>query len=352
MKLFTPLRLREVELKNRIVVSPMCQYSADDGHVGAWHMVHLGSRAVGGAALVMAEATAVQRIGRISAGDTGIYLDSHVDRWRPVVEFIQSQGAVAGIQLAHAGRKASTDIPWLGGKPLSSTDGGWTPVGPSAVPFDAAYTTPAELTLLEIDELLADFQAAAKRALAAGFEVLEIHAAHGYLINEFLSPFSNQREDKYGGSFENRIRLLLDTVKKIREVWPEQLPVFVRLSATEWKEGGWDLAQSVELAKHLKVSGVDLIDASSGGNVPGVKIPIGPGYQTSLAAAIRRDAGIAVGAVGIITDAAQAETILSSEQADLVFLAREMLRDPYWPRRAATQLGVKIKAPAQYERAW
>jgi 2,4-dienoyl-CoA reductase-like NADH-dependent reductase (Old Yellow Enzyme family) len=352
MKLFTPLRLREVELRNRIVVSPMCQYSADDGHVGAWHMVHLGSRAVGGAALVMAEATAVQRIGRISTGDTGIYLDSHVENWRPIIDFIHSQGAVAGIQLAHAGRKASTDIPWLGGKPISPAAGGWIPVGPSPVPFDAAFTTPTELSLAEIDELVTDFQKAAKRALAAGFQIIELHGAHGYLINEFLSPFSNQRTDKYGGSFDNRVRLLLDIVKKVREVWPEKLPLFVRLSATEWKEGGWDLPQSVELAKRLKVAGVDLVDASSGGNVPGVKIPIGPGYQTSLAATIRRDAGIAVGAVGIITDAAQAETIISTEQADLVFLAREMLRDPYWPRRAAAQLGVKIKAPSQYERAW
>ena len=352
MKLFTPIGFRGVELKNRIAVSPMCQYSAKDGHPGPWHLVHLGSRAVGGAALVIAEATGVQEIGRISPGDTGLYLDSHVEAWRPIVEFIREQGAAVGIQLAHAGRKASTAAPWLGGKPIAGHEGGWIPVAPSALPFDAGYAAPKELTIAEIEELVMSYAKAARRALEAGFHIVEVHAAHGYLLHEFYSPLSNQRKDEYGGTFENRVRLLLRVAKTVREVWPQSLPVFVRISATDWKEGAWDLEQSVALCRRLKGLGVDLVDVSSGGLVPGVAIPVGPGYQVEFGAAIRRETGIATGAVGMITDPEQAEEIVSSEQADIVLLAREMLRDPYWPRRAAQVLGGKIKAPVQYERAW
>jgi 2,4-dienoyl-CoA reductase-like NADH-dependent reductase (Old Yellow Enzyme family) len=352
MKLFSPLRLREIELKNRIVVSPMCEYSAKDGHPQAWHLVHLGSRAIGGAGLVFTEASAVEERGRISSADAGIYDDAHVETWRPIVEFIRTHGAVPGMQLAHAGRKASTAPPWTGGKPVSPQDGGWVPVGPSAVPFDAGYTAPRELTIAEISEIVGAFKKSAERAHAAGFEVIEIHAAHGYLLHQFLSPLSNTRTDEYGGSFENRIRMTLKVVRAVREVWPSRLPLFVRVSATDWKEGGWDLAQTIELARQLKALGVDLMDVSSGGAVPGVKIPFGPGYQTGFAEAIRKEAGMATGAVGMIMEPVQAETILSTEQADLIFLARELLRDPYWPRRAAKVLDVKIKAPAQYERAW
>jgi 2,4-dienoyl-CoA reductase-like NADH-dependent reductase (Old Yellow Enzyme family) len=352
MGLFSPLRLRQLEFKNRIAVSPMCEYSAVDGHPTSWHMVHLGSRAVGGAALVMTEATAVQDIGRISPADSGIYLDAHVDSWRPIVEFIRAHGAIAGMQLAHAGRKASTGIPWLGGKPIAVSEGGWIPVGPSAIPFDDGYTVPGEMSVAEIDGVVCDFEAAAGRALKAGFQVVEIHAAHGYLLHEFVSPLSNIRKDEYGGHFENRIRIVLRVAKIIRDFWPAENPVFVRISATDWKEGGWDLEQSVELCSRLKELGVDLIDVSSGGLVPGVRIPAGPGYQTGFAAAIRRETGIATGAVGMITDPVQADTIINTEQADIVLLAREMLRDPYWPRRAAQELGQKIKAPVQYERAW
>jgi len=352
MKLFTPLRLRELEFKNRIAVSPMCEYSAKEGHPTTWHMVHLGSRAVGGAALVMTEATGVQAVGRISPADTGIYLDAHVDSWRPIVAFIKEQGAVPGMQLAHAGRKGSTAAPWLGGKAILADAGGWTPLAPSAVPFDSSYPMPKEMTVAEIDRVVRDFEAAARRALDAGFQVAEIHAAHGYLLHEFYSPLSNFRTDEYGGSFENRIRLVLRVAKAVRDLWPVGLPVFVRISATDWKEGGWDIRQSVELCRKLKERGVDLIDVSSAGVVPGVNIPVGPGYQTEFSATIRRETGIATGAVGMILEPVQAETIVSTGQADIVLLAREMLRDPYWPRRAAQVLGQKIKAPVQYERAW
>jgi 2,4-dienoyl-CoA reductase-like NADH-dependent reductase (Old Yellow Enzyme family) len=352
MKLFSPLRLREIELRNRIVVSPMCEYSAKDGHPQAWHLVHLGSRAIGGAGLVFTEASAVEERGRISSSDAGIYNDAHIETWRPIVEFIREHGAVPGMQLAHAGRKASTAPPWTGGKPVLPQDGGWVPVGPSAVPFDAGYTAPRELTIAEIGEIVGAFKKSAERARAAGFEVIEIHAAHGYLLHQFLSPLSNTRTDEYGGSFENRIRMTLKVVRAVREIWPSRLPLFVRVSATDWKEGGWDLAQTIELARQMKALGVDLIDVSSGGAVPGVKIPFGPGYQTGFAEAIRKESGMATGAVGMIMQPAQAETILSTDQADLVFLARELLRDPYWPRRAAKELDVKIKAPVQYERAW
>ncbi|MGB6886026.1 MAG: NADH:flavin oxidoreductase/NADH oxidase [Candidatus Acidiferrum sp.] len=352
MKLFSPFRIREIELKNRIVVSPMCEYSAMEGHPQAWHLVHLGSRAIGGASLVFTEATAVEERGRISAVDTGIYEDAHVASWRPIAEFIRAHGAVPGMQLAHAGRKASTAPPWAGGKPVALEAGGWQPVAPSALAFDAGYTVPRELSVSEIGEIVAAFRKAGERALAAGFEVIEIHAAHGYLLHQFLSPLSNTRADEYGGKFENRIHIVKQVVRAVREVWPQRLPLFVRVSATDWKEGGWDLAQTIELARQLKTLGVDLIDTSSGGTVPGVKIPLGPGYQTGFSEAIRKEAGIATGAVGMITEPTQAETILATEQADLVFLARELLRDPYWPRRAAKALEVKIEAPPQYQRAW
>jgi len=352
MKLFSPFRMREIELKNRIVVSPMCEYSAKDGHPQAWHLVHLGSRAIGGASLVFTEASAVEERGRISSADTGIYEDAHVASWRPIAEFIRTHGAVPGMQIAHAGRKASTTPPWMGGKPVPVQDGGWEPVAPSALAFDTSYTVPHELSTGEISEIVAAFRKSAERALAAGFEVLEIHAAHGYLLHQFLSPLSNMRTDEYGGKFENRVHIVKQVVRTVREVWPQKLPLFVRVSATDWKEGGWDLAQTIALAKQLKPLGVDLIDVSSGGAVSGVKIPLGPGYQTGFAEAIRKEAEIATGAVGMISEPVQAETILATEQADLVFLAREMLRDPYWPRRAAKALDVKIKAPVQYERAW
>jgi 2,4-dienoyl-CoA reductase-like NADH-dependent reductase (Old Yellow Enzyme family) len=352
MKLFTPLRIREIELKNRIVVSPMCQYSAKDGHPQPWHMVHLGSRAVGGAGLVIAEATAVEERGRISLGDTGIYNDDHIGSWRPIAEFIQASGAVAGIQLAHAGRKASTGLPWEGGKPISIPDGGWETVAPSPVPFDKGYATPRPLSVSEIDGVVAAFQHAAQRALEAGFELAEIHGAHGYLLHEFLSPLSNVRTDEYGGSLENRMRLAIRVSQAVREVWPARLPLFFRVSATDWQDGGWDLAQSIELARRLKTVGVDVIDVSSGGSVPHPKIPLGPGYQVPFAAEIRKQAGIATAAVGMITESAQAETILEAGQADLVVLAREMLRDPYWPRRAAQEMTAKLTPPVQYQRAW
>jgi 2,4-dienoyl-CoA reductase-like NADH-dependent reductase (Old Yellow Enzyme family) len=352
MKLFVPLRIREIELKHRIVVSPMCEYSAKDGHPQPWHLVHLGSRAVGGAALVMTEASAVESIGRISAADAGIYDDAHIESWRPIANFIREQGAVPGMQLAHAGRKASTAVPWAGGKPVAIADGGWEPVGPSAIPFDTGYNVPRELTIPEIAKIIAAFRKSAERALAAGFKIIEIHAAHGYLIHEFLSPLSNTRVDRYGGSFDNRVRLALEVTQAIRQVWPTNLPLFCRLSATDWVEGGWDLPQTIELSRRLMPVGVDLIDASSGGAVPYAKIPAGPGYQVGFAAAIREQAGILTGAVGMITDPAQADTIITTGQADLVFLAREMLRDPYWPRRAAKALHAEIAPPNQYQRAW
>jgi 2,4-dienoyl-CoA reductase-like NADH-dependent reductase (Old Yellow Enzyme family) len=315
-------------------------------------MVHLGSRAVGGAALVMTEASAVEAIGRISAGDAGIYDDAHIASWKPITEFVKSQGAIVGMQLAHAGRKASTDLPWLGGKPVSIAAGGWEPVGPSAVAYDNGYTTPHALSVSEIAEIVVAFRKSAQRALAAGFQVVEIHAAHGYLIHQFLSPLSNKRDDQYGGSFDNRIRLALEVTKAIREVWPTNLPLFCRVSASDWADGGWDIGETVELSKRLKPLGVDLIDTSSAGLVPYQKIAVGFGYQIPFAEAIRKQAEILTGAVGMIIDAAQADTILATGQADVVFLARELLRDPYWPRRAALELHTKIEPPVQYQRAW
>jgi len=330
----------------------MCEYSALDGHPQPWHLVHLGSRAVGGASLVFTEATAVEARGRISPEDAGIYLDSHVASWRPIAQFIRSQGAVAGMQLAHAGRKGSTSAPWRGGKKVPLEAGGWEPVAPSGIAFADDYPMPRALAPNEINEMVEAFRKAAERALDAGFEALEIHGAHGYLIHEFLSPLSNFRKDEYGGNFENRARFAIQVTKGVRKIWPARLPLFFRVSATDWKEGGWDLAQTIELSRILKTVGVDLIDVSSGGLVPGVKVPVGPGYQVPFAEEIRKQAGIATGAVGMITEPAQAETILQSGQADVVLLARELLRDPYWPLRAAKTLGEKIKAPVQYERAW
>jgi len=352
MTLFMPLRLRGIEFKNRIGVSPMCQYSAKDGHPQLWHLVHLGSRAVGGAALVMTEASAVQEVGRISTADAGMYLDSHVDSWRPIVEFLTAHGAVPGMQLAHAGRKASTAAPWFGGGPLTHEESGWTPVSSTSVPFGAGHPVPRALSLAELNQVVIDFQQATRRALAAGFQFVEIHAAHGYLLHQFYSPLCNDRKDDYGGSFENRIRLLLRVTLAVREALSQTLPLLVRISATDWKEGGWDLEQSIELCRRLKELGVDLVDVSSGGILPGIKIPAGPGFQVGFAEAIRRQAGVATAAVGMITEPAQAQSIIVTGQADMVFLAREMLRDPYWPRRAAAALQTKIKPPVQYERAW
>jgi 2,4-dienoyl-CoA reductase-like NADH-dependent reductase (Old Yellow Enzyme family) len=312
MTLFAPLRLREIEFKNRIGVSPMCQYSAKDGHPGTWHLVHLGSRAVGGAALVMTEASAVQESGRISPVDAGMYLDAHVESWRPIVEFLKEQGAVPGMQLAHAGRKASTAAPWFGGGPLTHKQGGWTPVSSTSVPFGAGHPVPRAMTHAELDQVVADFQQATRRALAAGFKFVEVHAAHGYLLHQFYSLLSNDRTDDYGGSFENRIRLLLRVTQAVRETLPQALPLLVRISATDWKEGGWDLEQSIELCRKLKALGVDLVDVSSGGILPGIKIPAGPGFQVGFAEAIRRQAGVATAAVGMITDPAQAESIIAT----------------------------------------
>ncbi|HVO58664.1 MAG TPA: NADH:flavin oxidoreductase/NADH oxidase [Dongiaceae bacterium] len=352
MSLFSAFKIRGVELRNRIGISPMCEYSAVDGHPQPWHLVHLGSRAVGGAGLVLTEATAVEARGRISPDDTGIYLDAHVESWRPIVKFVKEHGAAVGMQLAHAGRKASTSAPWKGGKPLAPGEGGWEIVGPSALAFDEGYAMPHALTVGEIDAVVAAFAKGAERALAAGFELVELHAAHGYLLHEFLSPFSNQRTDEYGGSLANRARIVVRVAEAVRRVWPERLPLFCRISATDWKEGGWDLPQSVELAKLLKNAGVDLLDVSSGGAISGVRIPVAPGYQVPFAEAIRKEAAIATAAVGMITEPEQAQEIIEKGQADVVLLAREMLRDPYWPRRAAKQLGATLKPPVQYERAW
>ena len=352
MHLFEPLTIGDVTLRNRIAVSPMCEYSAIDGLPDDWHLVHLGSRAVGGAGLVFTEATAVSAEGRISPADTGLWNDAQKLAWSRIVGFIDAQGAVAGIQLAHAGRKASTDAPWRGGKPLAMTQGGWTAVAPSAIPFDVGYATPAALDESGIRKVVADFVAATRRSREAGFQVIEVHAAHGYLLHEFLSPLSNHRDDRYGGSLENRARLLREVVVAIRTQWPEPRPLFVRLSATDWAEGGWDIDECVQLAHWLQDDGVDLIDCSSGGTVAHPKIPLAPGYQVPFAARIRREAGIATGAVGLITDAHQAESILAQGDADLILLARESLRDPYFPRRAAAELGVRIEPPVQYQRAW
>ena len=350
MQLFTPFTQRSLTLRNRIAVAPMCQYSAVDGVPDHWHLVHLGSRAVGGAAVVIAEATAVSAQGRISPQDVGLWNDAQREAWRPITRFIDTQGAIAGVQLAHAGRKASAQRPWEGGGPLS--EGAWTTVAPSAIAFDEGWHTPQALDEQGLRQLVEDFRRAAERALAAGFRLVELHAAHGYLLHQFLSPLSNRRQDGYGGSFENRTRLLREIIAAVREVWPVELPLWVRISATDWHEGGWDIEQSVRLARELPALGVDLVDVSSGGLVPQVKIPLGPGYQVPFAARIRREAGIATGAVGLITESEQAARIVAQEDADIVLIARESLRDPYFPRRAAQELGASIEAPVQYRRAW
>jgi 2,4-dienoyl-CoA reductase-like NADH-dependent reductase (Old Yellow Enzyme family) len=350
-KLFSTLKLRDRVFKNRIFVSPMCQYSSENGVPNDWHLVHLGSRAIGGAALVIVEATAVSPEGRISPFDSGIWNEKQASAFSRITAFVKEQGSIPGIQLAHAGRKASTDVPWRGGKPLTEDKGGWQPLAPSSLPFDDLSPMPREMSVGDIEKVLSQFAAAAQRGLHAGFEVLELHMAHGYLLHEFLSPLSNKRKDQFGGTLENRIRFPLKVAEAVREVWPIQFPVFVRISCTDWVAGGWDLVQSIEFCRYLKNIGVDLIDCSSGGMVPNAVIPAGPGYQTPFAAAIRKELDIATGAVGVITQPVQAEQIVATGQADAVVLAREMLRHPYWPLHAAKALGEDISWPRQYERA-
>jgi 2,4-dienoyl-CoA reductase-like NADH-dependent reductase (Old Yellow Enzyme family) len=349
--LFTPLPLRSLTLANRIVVSPMCEYSSVDGFANEWHLIHLGSRAVGGAALVFTEATAVTPEGRISLEDLGIWSDAHIPMLERIVDFIHGQRSAAGMQLAHAGRKGSTAAPWKGHDAIPISAGGWEPVGPTGDPFSKTYPVPRALDAAEIPALVQAFKAAARRALAAGFDLVEVHAAHGYLIHQFLSPLSNTRTDQYGGSFDNRVRLCLEVVDAVRSVWPERLPMFVRISATDWVDGGWDVEQSIALCRRLRDRGVDVIDCSSGGNVANADMPIGPGYQTSFAGQIKNAADIATGTVGLITSPAQADHVIRSGQADCVLLARELLRDPYWPLRAARELGHVVPWPAQYLRA-
>ncbi len=350
--LFDPLTIRGVTFPNRIFVSPMCEYSSSDGFANDWHLVHLGGRAVGGAGLVFTEATAVAPEGRISPEDLGIWKDAHIEMLARIVRFMHEQGSVSGIQLAHAGRKASTYRPWSGSGEVPAPQGGWPDVlAPTAVKFSENYPQPREMSHADIERVTNAFAKAAERALTAGFRVVEIHAAHGYLLHEFLSPLSNTRTDNYGGSFENRTRLLREATTAVRRVWPDALPLFVRISATDWTEGGWDIEQSVELARQLKPLGVDFIDCSSGGNVATAKIPLGPGYQVPFAERVRKGADILTGAVGLITEAAQAEQIVASGQADAVLIARELLRDPYFPMRAAGELGQEITWPAQYLRA-
>jgi 2,4-dienoyl-CoA reductase-like NADH-dependent reductase (Old Yellow Enzyme family) len=347
--LFSPLQLRSVHFSNRIFVSPMCQYSSENGMPNEWHFVHLGSRAVGGASLVCVEASAVAPEGRITPWDAGMWSPAQADAWKPVADFIRSRGAVPAIQIAHAGRKASCNKPWLGGKPLSSAEGGWETLGPSAIPFDH-YPPPRAMTHEEIRSTVEDFRRSAILSAAAGFDVVEIHGAHGYLLHNFASALSNQRTDEYGGCLENRMRFPLEVSRAVREAWPQDKPVFYRISATDWTEGGWDLAQSLELARRLKEIGIDMIDCSSGGNVLVANMPIGPGYQVPFAEAIRKQVGIATLAVGLISDAVQAEQIVFLGQADAVCLARALLRDPYWPRHAARELKVDLPWPDQYRR--
>ena len=349
--LFSAFQLRSVTFPNRIGVSPMCQYSAEDGFANDWHVVHLGCRAQGGAGLVMLEASAVLPEGRISSADLGIWKDHHIPALERIASFIRSQGARAGIQLAHAGRKASVTAPFGGERLLTVEEGAWTPVAPSAIPFSARHAMPQALDQAGIDAIVEAFAQAANRALTAGFDLVEIHAAHGYLLHEFLSPLANHRSDNYGGSFSNRIRLLREVVDAVRSQWPEHLPLSVRVSATDWAEGGWAIDDSVELARELRQQGVDVIDVSSGGMVPDAKVPVAPGYQVPFAARIRTEAGIPTMAVGMITDPIQANAIIESGQADFVLLAREMLRDPYWPLHAAAALSDPAGWPQQYLRA-
>ncbi len=351
MDLFEKPALGDLTLRNRIIVSPMCEYSAVDGVPNDWHLVHLGSRAVGGAGIVFTEATAVSPEGRISPGDTGLWNDAQQTAWSRITHFVAQQGTPPGIQLAHAGRKGSTQLPWNGIRALTADEGAWTTVAPSAIAFADDYPHPTALDEAGIAHIVADFRAAAKRAGDAGFRVIEIHAAHGYLLHEFLSPLSNHRDDRYGGTLANRARLVREVVTSVREVWPAPKPLFVRVSAADWAPGGWDIDECVELAKWLREDGVDVIDTSSGGLVPYAKVAAGPGYQVPFAARIRREAGIATAAVGLITEAKQAQEIVARGDADFIVMARELLRDPYFPRRAAKELGTTIKSPKQYERA-
>ena len=350
--LFEPLRLRDVEFSNRIFVSPMCQYSCQDGFATEWHLVHLGSRAVGRAAMVMAEATAVTPEARISPRDLGIWSDAHVAPLKRAFDFVARQGAVPGIQIAHAGRKASTSEPWTGSRPLATSEEGWTPIfAPSSIPFAESYQTPKAMTADEIRQAVGAFANAARRAEAAGARLLEIHSAHGYLLHSFLSPLSNHRNDEYGGTFENRTRIVREVVTAVRNVWPERYPLSVRLSCTDWADGGWTIEDAVALAQMLKQLGVDAVDCSSGGIIPGVRIPLGPGYQVPFAQRIRNEAGMPTIAVGMITEPKQADQIIRTGHADVVMLARQFLREPYWPLLAAHALGHEIKWPVQYERA-
>ena len=349
--LFDSFTQRGLTLSNRIVVSPMCEYSSDDGFANDWHLVHLGSRAVGGAGLVITEATGVTAEGRISPQDLGIYHDAHVDMLSRIVRFVHTQGSAIGMQLAHAGRKGSTQRPWEGHSRVPPEQGGWIPVGPGVEPFSADYPVPRALKTEELAGIVKAFRDAAIRADRAGFDMIELHAAHGYLVHEFFSPLTNKRTDQYGGSFDNRIRLGLEIVDAVRNVWPERKPLWIRISATDWVPGGWDIDEAVELAKRLRDHHIDLIDCSSGGLSLDQKIPIGPGYQVHFAERIRRDAGMSTGAVGMITEAQQADDIVRSGQADCVIIARELLRDPYWPLHAAQKLGVKMTWPPQYLRA-
>lgn len=348
--LFTPLKIKNIELKNRIIVSPMCQYSSVDGFANDWHLVHLGSRAVGGAALVFTEATAVSPEGRISPDDLGIWKDEHVEGLKRITDFITKQGSIPGIQLAHAGRKSSQSSPWKGNLQLTIGEGGWQTYAPSAVPFKKGDLVPKEMTINELKRIVQKFRDAAERAKAAGFKVIELHGAHGYLINEFLSPVSNKRIDEYGGTFENRIRFLRDIIDAVREVWPAENPLFLRISATDWKEGGWTADDSVKLAQTLKGK-IDLFDCSTGGNAAGVKIPLKPLYQVEFATRIKKETEMLSGAVGLITTPEEANGIIGNGQADVVLLARELLRDPYFPLRASTELALEAPWPLQYERA-
>jgi 2,4-dienoyl-CoA reductase-like NADH-dependent reductase (Old Yellow Enzyme family) len=349
--LFEPLSIRSVRLKNRIIVSPMCQYSSTDGFINDWHLVHLGSRAVGGAAAIITEATAVTAEGRISPGDLGIWKDEHIPGLKRVTDFISSQNAIPGIQLAHAGRKASHQVPWLGGEALTKEEGAWETIAPSSVPFKEGEPAPKEMSLEEIRQCITQFKQATERALKAGFKIIELHGAHGYLINEFLSPASNKRTDDCGGSFENRARFLVDIVDSVREVWPQEYPLFVRISATDWINEGWDGDDSVRLGKLLETKGVDLLDCSTGGNVSGVRIELKPMYQVPFAERIKKETALLSGAVGLITTAAECEQIIAEGKADVIFLARQLLRDPYFPLHAAKELGVDIPWPEQYLRA-
>jgi 2,4-dienoyl-CoA reductase-like NADH-dependent reductase (Old Yellow Enzyme family) len=351
VQLFSTIQIKSLTFKNRIAISPMCQYSSEDGFANDWHLIHLGSRASGGAALIIQEATAVSPEGRISPGDLGLWKDEHIEKMQAINQFIKGQNAIPGIQLAHAGRKASAAIPWKGNIKLDETNGGWKTVAPSAVAFHSNEKTPIALDKTGIQKVISDFKSATKRALKAGFEVVEIHAAHGYLLHEFLSPLSNFRTDEYGGSFENRIRLTLEVLEAIQSEWPSDLPLFVRISATDWAEGGWNIDESLQLSKILKEKGVDLMDVSSGGLVSHQQISLGPNYQVPFAERIKKETGILTGAVGLITEASQAESIVEEGKADLVLFARESLRNPNLALDFAKELGAEIQWPIQYERA-